>query len=222
MRLKLDLPRVGGQKSSMSKIPCDKCGALILPTTAEATGGICMACKQGIRESMEASRAYYQKLKEYDPFRELWVSLVKRSADNQELDGWSIQEKVYFSVCLMEGDVYNGGFDQYFYNSSGNYYRLALSGLEEMGAENSARLLKEAARTMFDTDYPPDSRSERWRITNSKVRRLTELVTRHHRSARLERLDKQFYEDPDRLADRLNAFAEGHGLVAPFMQNPNE
>lgn len=171
---------------------------------------------------MEASRAYYQKLKEYDPFRELWVSLVKRSAENRELDGWSIEEKVYFSVCLMEGEVYNGGFDQYFTNSSGDYYRLALQGLEKMEAANSARLLREAARTMFDTDPPPDSQSERWRITNSKVRRLTELVTRHHRSAQLERLDKHFYEDPDHLADRLTTFAEEHGLVAPFLQNPNE
>lgn len=219
---KLDLQKVSVQKSSMSKIPCDKCGALILPATAEATGGMCMACKQGIREGMEASRAYYQKLKEYDPFRELWVSLVKRSTDNRELAGWSIEEKIYFSVCLMEGEVYNGGFDQYFTNSSGDYYAFALDGLEKMEAANSARILKEAARTMFGTDCPPDSQSERWRIMNSNVRRLAELVTRHHRSAQLDRLSKDFYGDPDHLADRLTAFAEEHGLVAPFLKNPNE
>ena len=33
----------------ITRIPCNKCGSEILPTTAEATGGICMACKQGIR-----------------------------------------------------------------------------------------------------------------------------------------------------------------------------
>lgn len=206
----------------MSKIPCDTCGALILPATAEKTGGICMACKQGIRESIEASRAYYQKMKEYDPFRELWVSLVKRSSDNPKLDAWSTEEKMYFSVCLMEGEIYNGGFDQYFTNSSGDYYRLALDGLEQMEATYSARLLKEAARAMFGTDYPPDSQSERWRVTNSKVRRLTELVTRHHRSAQLERLDKRFYEDPDKLLDRLTVYAEVNGLVAPFLRSPND
>jgi hypothetical protein len=51
----------------VEKIPCTECGALILPTTAESTGGICMACKQGIRKSMDASRAYYESLKTYDP-----------------------------------------------------------------------------------------------------------------------------------------------------------
>jgi DNA-directed RNA polymerase subunit M/transcription elongation factor TFIIS len=200
----------------MNKIPCEKCGALILPTTAESTGGVCMACKQGIRESMEASRAYYQKLKEYDPFRELWVSMVKRSSANRKLDGWSTEEKVYFSVCLMEGDVFNGGFEQYFTNSSGDYYSLALDGLERMKAVQSARLLADAASFLVGNDCPPDSQSERWRVTNSKVRRLSELVTRHHRSTRLERLDKRFYEDPDQLADRLAEYAEDNGLVPRF------
>jgi len=42
-----------------------------------------MACKQGIRASMEASRAFYHRQKEYDPYRELWVSLVNRSSQDQ-------------------------------------------------------------------------------------------------------------------------------------------
>lgn len=33
----------------VTRVPCKSCGAEILPVTAEATGGICMACKQGIR-----------------------------------------------------------------------------------------------------------------------------------------------------------------------------
>ena len=30
----------------MERIPCSKCGAMILPATAQATGGICMPCKK--------------------------------------------------------------------------------------------------------------------------------------------------------------------------------
>lgn len=33
----------------ITRVPCQTCGAEILPATAQATGGICMACKQGIR-----------------------------------------------------------------------------------------------------------------------------------------------------------------------------
>jgi len=30
------------------KIPCKECSALILPSTGERTGGLCMPCKNGI------------------------------------------------------------------------------------------------------------------------------------------------------------------------------
>jgi len=33
------------------RVPCNTCGAEILEATAKATGGICMACKQGLRSA---------------------------------------------------------------------------------------------------------------------------------------------------------------------------
>ncbi|HYU95906.1 MAG TPA: hypothetical protein VE989_07050, partial [Sphingomicrobium sp.] len=66
---------------------------------------------------------------------------------------------------------------------------------------------------------PPSDRAERWRIMDSKIRRLSEFLTRHRQSSRLERLDKQFWDDPDGLADRLTAYAEEKGLVAPFLKD---
>lgn len=42
-----------------SKISCKKCGALILPSTAEGTGGICMPCHEGSREGIEESLEWY-------------------------------------------------------------------------------------------------------------------------------------------------------------------
>ena len=37
----------------MTKRRCQKCGALILPQTAERTGGVCMPCKNGTRDRIE-------------------------------------------------------------------------------------------------------------------------------------------------------------------------
>lgn len=209
------------QTCPMTKIPCSTCGALILPTTAESTGGLCMACKQGIRKDMEASRAYYQALKEYDPFRELWVSLVKRSSEDPTLTNWSDEERTYFSVCLLEGEVYNGGFDQFFSNTSGDYYCLALRGLEDLGASSLLETVKDAAETLFGKSGPPDSQQDRWKIMNSATRRLTEVVTRHRRSSQLDRLDKRFSSDAERLGNLLTAYAEKHGLIQPFLNDPN-
>ena len=46
------------------RIPCKRCGAEILPATAQATGGVCMACKNGIRKDIEKSKDYYRKERE--------------------------------------------------------------------------------------------------------------------------------------------------------------
>ena len=83
----------------MEKIPCDECGALILPATAEETGGVCMACKRGIRQNIEASKEFYRKQKEYDPFRALWLSLVARVHDGADgFEGLSEDEKIYRAI----------------------------------------------------------------------------------------------------------------------------
>ena len=203
----------------MQKVACIECSAMILPATAESTGGRCMASKQGIRRSIEASREFYKRQKEYDPVRELWVSLVNRCSADASLADWTHMEKAYFAVCLLEGEIYNGGFDQYFSNTSADYYELAIGGLDELGAVNSQWIVKDAARTLFGDRPPPKTQVARWKVMNSRARRLSEFLTSRRRSAHLERLDKMFWEDPDGLVDRLDRYAKEHGLVEPFRRS---
>jgi len=140
-----------------------------------------MACKQGIRKSMKASRAYFESLKQCDPFRELWMSLVKKCSNDPGLSKFSIAEQRYFAVSLLEGEVYNGGFDQFFWNSSGDYYALAVAGLEEVGASSSLVIVKKAAETVFGTSGPPADQARRssfvkhldlndWTRSSAKIR----------------------------------------------------
>ena len=112
-----------------------------------------MPCKIGTRESIEAAKLYYQRerdLDKIDPFRKLWRELVRRVYETDlGYAGLSDAEKKYFAVGLLEGEVYNGGFDQYFFNSSSDYYSDAEIGLEEMGAVQSLSLLKRAKEIVF-------------------------------------------------------------------------
>ena len=62
--------------------------------------------------------------------------------------------------------------------------------------------------------------AERGRIMDGKTRRLSEVLTRYRQTSRLERLDKQFWEDPDQLGDRLRAYAEQQGLIDSFLKDP--
>ena len=202
--------------SAMTKVACNQCGALILPRTAGETGGICMACKQGIRASMEASRAFYQKLKEYDPNRDLWKWLVGEAQADPNLGGFSPAQRQYFAVGLLEGDVYNGGFDQFFSNSSGAYYADAVAGLKALEAENALKILHDAAKLVFGSAPPPTNQQDRWNAMQGTVGSPGHRSEAREAASQLEALDRLFWEDPDELGERLAAFAQQSGILKPF------
>lgn len=199
----------------MDKTPCTDCGALILPSTAEETGGVCMACKRGIRKNIEKSKAYYRKQKDYDPHKELWRSLVDRVHKTQEgFQGLSADEKTYFAVGLLDGEVYNGGLHQFFSNSSGEYYQEVIEGLAVLGAETPRQLLCRAADILFEDAVPAKDRSERWQ----QMRHYPDRSDGSYPEwcVELERLDQEYCRDPDGLSDRMIEFAKAKGLVTPF------
>jgi hypothetical protein len=45
------------------KVACEACGAMILPSTAEANGGVCMPCKRGDRGNIETAKLRYAERK---------------------------------------------------------------------------------------------------------------------------------------------------------------
>jgi hypothetical protein len=193
----------------MSKVVCTKCGALILETTAQRNGGLCVPCKSGKRESVEAAKKWHKEQRERektDPFRILWHVLVHRVHETSEgFSGLSEAEKRYFAVGLLAGEVYNGGFDQYFFNHSGCHYKYALLGLEEMEATQTLALLQRAKQALFNFDEVPEDTGKR--------RRLLQELASESRSKRLDELDAQYYKDPDGLSARAERYARAHGLV---------
>jgi hypothetical protein len=191
------------------KVPCSKCGAAILTSTADKNGGLCVPCRKGTRESLERAKRWYKEQRERertDPFWKLWQTLVTR-VDKAEsgLSALSDVEKQYFAVGLLDGEVYNGGFDQYFHNSSGGTYRWAVLGLEAMEAKRSLELLQRAKQVLFDFDDVPEDTSARRSYLAHKQS--------PSRSKRLEGLDDEYWKDPDTLAKRSEAFARKHGFV---------
>lgn len=199
------------------RLPCRECGAEILPATAEATGGVCMACKQGIRQNIDASKKYYEAQRNYNPIRELWVSLVKRVHRTEDgFDGLNADEKIYYAVGCLDGEVYNGGMHQFFTNSSGALYSVVVDGLLELKAHKALRLLTSAANLLFDNGVPED-RQARFDAIKDYPKDST-----HPNPPwvdELESIDKQYWEDPDGLGERLESFARSRGLVAPFERN---
>lgn len=157
---------------------------------------------------MEANRRWYQEERERDktdPARIYWRALVSRVHETGGgFEGLSEAEKKYFAVRCLSGEVYNGGFHQFFFNSAGAYYRYALSGLEEMDAVESLQVLRKAKQVWFDfSDVPSDTRARRL---------LLERNASKSRDTRSGELDKLYWEDPDELEIRSQRYAAKHKL----------
>ena len=144
--------------------------------------------------------------READPLSRLWQDLALRvvGPDAGGFAGLDEREKQYFAVGLLVGDVYNGGFDQYFFNSSAAYYEYALVGLQEMGATNAYILLRRAKQVLFGfRDVPTDT---------ARRRALIAAAASQPDDERVQTLDELFWADPDGLQGRSLAFARRYGL----------
>jgi len=88
---------------------------------------------------------------------------VRDPYDAKKALGWdrlTPAEKHLLSVRFLDGQVNNGGFAQYFFNSSGDRWPEALAGLEAAGAEQHAALLR-AVLERFPGSQPATVREKR-------------------------------------------------------------
>lgn len=174
-----------------------------------------MPCKGGYRESIEEGKRYIREERERrltDPYWKLWMSLVEQVYHSPTgFDGLSHPQKLYFAVVVLEGDVYNGGFQQYFFNDSGSYYTYAEEGLIALGAFQTLELLQEAKEVLFPYISVPVKIGERRRAlpTDPEADSLTPGW-----SEKLDDLDKRYWADSESIALRLEAFGRNHGLVS--------
>ena len=68
--------------------------------------------------------------------------------------------RLIFAVDSYMAEVYNGGHDQFFFNSTGVVWRDALEGLEAIGAQAAASILKRVIGRI-DCEIPDDADERR-------------------------------------------------------------
>ncbi len=73
--------------------------------------------------------------------------------------------KILYNVFWIVGEVNNGGFNQYFYNSSGDHSADAIEALNNIGAIQTKELLQDAINK-FPNSNVPSNRDERIKILN--------------------------------------------------------
>ena len=170
--------------NSEPKGHCEVCGVAILASTAAETGGKCIPCARGTRAQMEKNRrwlvehrermrkndaarerigrnpnpAFGEFLAEDDPIAVLGRLIVGKVFDNpskeEHVEVLSAHARSLYFVETLEGEVLNGGFRQFFSNSSGKYAHETLVALREMGALRAAVLLEKAIDAFPDKRVP--------------------------------------------------------------------
>ena len=112
----------------------------------------------------------------------------------------SQHELGFLSVRELAEEVNNGGFDQYFFNSAGNYASDALWGLRAIGAEKTASIL-ERAMAQFPGGTVPELRHERQAVMDSLPESVQEVW---------DALDQEFYHSEEPLDSLLTAFVRSN------------
>lgn len=131
----------------------------------------------------------------FDPYQ-----AVSRRIGQVGYDNLNEVEKCYFSVWWLIAEVDNGGFDQFFFNSTGGYIPEVLAGLRMLGANDSARLLERAVALLPSATLPRDDKERR-----SILKGLSDDAQKQ-----FDQLDGEFYEYPDNLRDKLESFAQAN------------
>ena len=210
---------------------CLDCGASILTGTAEKTGGKCIPCARGTRAQIDQAtrlaveqrererknRAALERIrsKERPTFRDfaaeddsvaiLWSFLVamvfRDGASPENIDALTPSAKVLYLVQTLDGEVFNGGFHQYFSNSSGKFAHKTLFALYDLGATRRAGLLQRAIATF------PNKRVSRHRKERNDELDKTD-------SAILDALYSEYYalekDGGEDLSERIHSFMRQH------------
>ncbi|WP_334077145.1 DMP19 family protein [Paenibacillus sanfengchensis] len=115
-------------------------------------------------------------------------------------------EQEIAALWLLEADMYNGGFIQFFCNWGEEAYLYAVRALQAIGAERALELVV-SGYACIERLEQDDRLTQLWDIPKF-------LTTEEE--ARLDELDQRFWEDPDGIAETAyRYYAVKLGIPAP-------
>ncbi len=122
------------------------------------------------------------------------LEIIQEKCDyGDKIDKLSNAEKVIYLIGDVEGEVNNGGFSQYMYNSSGKYAKEAIEALKIIGANYTASLLEDAIEIYKNGPTNDDRNNPEVDLTDEQEEKLNDL-------------DNKFYEYKDNLNELQIAF----------------
>lgn len=134
-----------------------------------------------------------EQLSNEDLVFEIYDDLLNLSNFAENLNSLSSEQSNLLLVCFLEMEVNNGGFEQYYFNSSGNFTMKTLKSLSSLGAESTKNILVKA-NSVWPKSTVPEIRAERHIFLENLKSDVEDIW---------EKCDDQFYEYEDNLTELL-------------------
>ncbi|AUC17135.1 hypothetical protein BTO06_15800 [Tenacibaculum sp. SZ-18] len=127
---------------------------------------------------------------------EIDTYLNKKCEYGEKVDRLNESQKVLLIVENLEREINNGGFHQFYWNSSGEYANETIDALIKIGANETAEIVKKA-NSEFKNEIVPKDRAER----HNELELIEEKAKENW-----NKCDSEFYEYQDNLIELLIAF----------------
>jgi hypothetical protein len=118
----------------------------------------------------------------------------------EDFGSQSIPQRVFSSIWAVESEVNNGGFSQYFQNSSAETASFGAQALEAIGAPRTADICRRAIACAFPAGLPSTPEA----ISDAAADLCEDALDE------LEALDGEFTAYPHDLTDLLFAYVSRH------------
>jgi hypothetical protein len=116
-------------------------------------------------------------------------------ANKVDFDRLPTKTQVARCIHMLEAQVNNGGFHQFFFNSSGEYVPETLTALGDIGAHETRALMERAVAVAYPSGYPLDARQHQ-----EALEEFEDVASD------LASLDTAFFSYTEPLADLVNAY----------------
>lgn len=130
----------------------------------------------------------------------------------EDFSSQSIAQKVFSALWEVESEVNNGGFSQYFVNSSAESAHFVVHALEIIGAPKTADICQRAIAAAFPAGLPEWEEA----IRSAAADFSDEVLEK------LEPLDQEFYSYPHNLTDLLFAYVSAHPEEFGALPKPDD
>lgn len=156
-----------------------------------------------IFKKREEPRNLWEITDKEDFIMELLDHLEEKTACGEKMHRLNEQQRIFYVAQTLEAEVNNGGFDQFFYNSSGAFANELVEAFTAIGAHHTAEICRKAVEA-FGSEVPTD-REKRQDL-------LDELEDDEVFCRTLEACDDAFYEYKDNLTELNFAYVMNNRL----------